>query len=190
MIFAAPEYTFAGVEDGARAPAEPLPVTQTSRLFNHLERLSASYPDWLLIPGSLLFKSGAKVQNRALGYFNGESVVFAGKAFGVGEVDESRGLTFVPGDGCGKATVGGMRVALQIFKDATVAETLTEKVDIHVTVGQGVGLQAIKTTVPSKVRIVASAGARASRGSGMPSVSRGRAVRRCPCRRSPRSCAR
>ncbi|MFB1484170.1 hypothetical protein [Corallococcus sp. RDP092CA] len=159
-IFAAPEYAFVGRGKGRALPAEPLPVTVVSQFFTEMEKLSAAYPRILIVPGSIVIENQKKVQNRVIGYYGGESVIFVGKYEGVGEVGNPPvgGYTFVPGNGGFVATVASMSIFTQICRDATQTTTPDPEVDIHLTIGQGVGLGTIVKRKPNVARIVADPG--------------------------------
>ncbi|RKH74180.1 hypothetical protein [Corallococcus aberystwythensis] len=159
-IFTAPEYAFAAKGKGRPLPAEPLPVALVSQYFTAMEKLSATYPRILIVPGSLVVETDKKVQNRVIGYFGGESEIFVGKQHGVGEVGVPvpvGGYTFQPGNGGQVVTLNGVSIFTQICRDATQGTTPDPTVDIHLTIGQGVGVEAIVKKRPNVALIVADA---------------------------------
>lgn len=158
-IFTAPEYALASKDKQRALPAEPVPVLQVSRYLTAMEKLSAAYPRILIAPGSIVIDTNKQVQNRVIGYFAGESVLFVGKEHGVGEVGTPAvgGYTFRPGNGGQVVTVQGLRIFTQICRDATLTSTPDPDADIHLTVGQGVGVEAIVKKKPNLALIVADA---------------------------------
>jgi hypothetical protein len=139
-IFVCPEYTLTagGQRDGYELP---IPVQQTAQLFNRLEMLSRRIPRVLFIPGSMMVVAGTKVQNRVIGYYGGESVIFCGKKDDVGEAGGVH--TFEPGNGGGTATIEGLRFGLQICRDASRPGYLSSQVDVHIVVSAGLALDNI-----------------------------------------------
>ncbi len=157
-VCVAPEYAFAGVDDGNPVPAEPASLAEMLLLMNTMERLSRENPGLLLIPGSFLYTSDTgSVQNRSVGYFNGESIIYVGKRHGVGEVDDNGNKQFVAGNGGANVVLSGVSISLQICRDATQHSDLNRG-DIQVIVGQGVGNAAVVGAAPEHARIIADPG--------------------------------
>lgn len=159
-IFVAPEYAFAAKNKGRSIPAEPLPVTVVSQYLTAMEKLSTQYPRILIAPGSIVVETQLKVQNRVIGYYGGESEIFVGKKHGVSEVGAPApvgGFTFQEGNGGQVVTLRGVSIFTQICRDATQHTTPDPVVDIHLTIGQGVGSEAIVKRTPRIALIVADA---------------------------------
>jgi hypothetical protein len=155
-VFVCPEYTLTagGERDGHEIP---IPLAQTSQLFNRLEGLSRRIPRVLFIPGSMMVVAETKVQNRAIGYYGGESVIFCGKRDDVGEAAAHH--TFESGNGGATATIEGLRFGLQICRDASRAGYLDTAVDVHIVVSAGLALNNIvDPPAAPRVRILAERG--------------------------------
>ena len=158
-IFVAPEYVLTG--DGpSRDCQTPIPLERSSQLFKHLETLSATIPRVLFFPGSMMVLSGTNVQNRMVGYYEGDSTFFCGKKDDVGEA--GAGNTFSPGNGGAIASIQDKKVGIQICRDAIhggSSSYLQGEVEIQVVAGSGIGFEAIGFLDPEpRVLIVADQG--------------------------------
>ncbi len=142
-IFIGPEYSF--------GQSRHLTVDEMNRVQWSCEGLSTRHKRMLLIPGTAPVK-GPKVRssgvqkaiNKCVAYHDGAKVASFGKKNPVGEVAEGSGLTFEAGAGKGTFSIGDTSFGIQVCKDATIEGVLDSDVDVHIVVGQGVGIEAIR----------------------------------------------
>jgi hypothetical protein len=156
-IFVAPEYAFgAPNQPGSTFPREPITTHQAGEYFGRLQALSHLHPRLLIVPGSVVVKDGnLDVENLVVGYFGGAQVFNDGKQNGVGEVPDYSRYRFRPGNGGVQVVISAVSFFVQICRDATMYGPPDPTVDIHLCVGQGVGLPAIAKRNPRRARIIA-----------------------------------
>ena len=165
-LFVAPEYAFAGPDQGDAKPAEQVPATDETTLTGMLSALTHRYDNLLIAPGTIAVKEGPasarKARNTSHAYHGGNPVWNFSKCRGVGEVtaEEARFklLVFRPGLGSATATVAGTLFGAEICADATGTGTLGQAVAVHVVLGQGVGAVTIQNRA-TQYLVVADAAA-------------------------------
>jgi hypothetical protein len=159
-IFVAPEYTMGSPNiPTSTFPREPITTHQANWYYGRLAALSQLHPRLFIVPGTVVVKDGnLDVQNLVVGYFGGAQVFNDGKQNGVGEVPDYSRYRFRPGNGGVQAAIAGVSFFVQICRDATMFGAPDPTVDIHLCVGQGVGVAAINKRAPRRARIVADVG--------------------------------
>jgi hypothetical protein len=150
-ILVAPEYAFAAVENPQNAkPAEQAEKHVLDYLIGECKLLTTHYRGTVLIPGTVAWKERVtsdwyRAWNAGFAFYQGQMLTRWEKRVGVGEISAQDAvakprLSLGAGLGYGQFDNQGHSWGLEICRDATHGGTLPVDVDLHVVVGQGVGL--------------------------------------------------
>ncbi|KAF1051864.1 MAG: hypothetical protein GAK43_02204 [Stenotrophomonas maltophilia] len=145
-ILVAPEYAFSD----PHAPADqtkPAIQTTAARLGDLRTKLidaTTSNRSTLVVAGTIAHVDAQQdARNTSLVAHAGVIVSQHDKCVPVGEVQADDGMTFQPGTGFGRFSLDHLWYGVEICADATGVGHLGIAVDVHIVVGQGVGVQTI-----------------------------------------------